>query len=307
MNTPPTNFAHFCRKNKIKTFVPNFPLQTNKKGELDTTKQGLQKVDQVQVNKQIFDMTHGSARDERNREKLSDADERIQRMIARKRTLTPAQVLQAQHALDDEIDQQFQELFAKLPRVICVVDFDCFFCAVEQRDRPELQQKPIAVVGGGIVSASNYVARKMGVRSAMPTNICKRLCPSLVLIEGNTRKYEKVSKQAEKIFRQFDPNYAMMSVDEVQLDITPLVYKQATSGQPCGSAERLSSQTNSKFLRCDPVSAIELAAAQVVHQLRQQVAATLHITASAGVSVTVQLAKMFTDINKPNGQTVGRL
>ena len=53
------------------------PLQTNKKGELDTTKQGLQKVDQVQVNKQIFDMTHGSARDERNREKLSEADERI--------------------------------------------------------------------------------------------------------------------------------------------------------------------------------------------------------------------------------------
>ena len=100
---------------------------------------------------------------------------------------------------------------------------------MEQRDRPELQQKPIAVAGGGIVSASNYVARKMGVRSAMPTSICKGICPNLILIEGNHRKYEKVSKQAEKIFRQFDPNYSMMSVDEAQLDITPLVYKQVSA------------------------------------------------------------------------------
>lgn len=90
------------------------------------------------MNKKIFDMTHGSARDERNREKLSEADERIRHIISRKLTLTSTQILQAQHKFDDEIDQELLDLFAKLPRIVCVVDFDCFFCSVEQRDKPEL-------------------------------------------------------------------------------------------------------------------------------------------------------------------------
>lgn len=60
----------------------------------------------------------------------------------------------------------------------------------------------------------------------------------------------------------------MMSVDEVQLDITSLVYKQATAGLSCTCAERISSQTNSKFLKCNAVSVVELAAAQIVYQLR---------------------------------------
>ena len=84
------------------------------------------------------------------------------------------------------------------------------------------------------------------------------------------------------------------------------MYKQVSAGLQNGSAERIACQTNSKFLKCN-TGVVELAAAQVVYQLRQQITATLHITASAGVSVTVQLAKMFTDMNKPNGQTLGKL
>jgi len=97
---------------------------------------------------------------------------------------------------------------------------DMFYAAVEIRDRPELADKPVAVGGMSMVSTANYVARKYGVRSAMPGFIAKQLCPGLVLVPCNFQKYKEVSEVMRSIVAEYDPNYASMGLDEVNLDVT---------------------------------------------------------------------------------------
>ena len=87
-----------------------------------------------------------------------------------------------QEQIDEQLKKKFTVLKNQLPKVICVVDFDCFFCAVESIGNEKLQKQPMIVAGGSIVCASNYEARKFGIRSAMPVQICRELCQNLVII-----------------------------------------------------------------------------------------------------------------------------
>ncbi len=98
---------------------------------------------------------------------------------------------------------------------------DMFFAAVEIRDRPELKDKPVAVGGIGMISTANYVARKYGVRSAMPGFIAKQLCPELILIPCNFEKYSQVSGIFKQILQEYDPEFESMGSDEANLDLTP--------------------------------------------------------------------------------------
>ena len=107
-----------------------------------------------------------------------------------------------------------------LTRTIVHVDMDMFYAAVEMRDNPALAGVPMAVGGMGMLSTSNYAARKFGVRAAMPGFIAKKLCPELVIVPGNMEKYAGVSEVVRGVFREYDPNFAPMSLDEAYLDIT---------------------------------------------------------------------------------------
>ena len=100
------------------------------------------------------------------------------------------------------------------------VDFDMFYAAVEIRDRPELKELPVAVGGLNMITTSNYVARKYGVRSAMPGFVAMKLCPHLVLIPCNFDKYIAVSKIFIDILKEVDPGYESMGLDEANLDAT---------------------------------------------------------------------------------------
>lgn len=150
---------------------------------------------------------------------------------------------------------------------------DAFFAAVEQRDDPDLRGQPI-VVGGdgmrGVVAAASYEARRYGVRSAMPSVTAKRLCPNLIFVRHRFDVYRQVSNQIRDIFLSYTDLVEPLSLDEAYLDVT--IPKQG------------------------PHSATLIA-----EQIRKKIFETTQLTASAGVSYNKFLAKVASDINKPNG------
>ncbi|MEY3240704.1 MAG: polymerase [Bacteroidota bacterium] len=150
---------------------------------------------------------------------------------------------------------------------------DAFFASVEQRDNPELRGKPIAVGGGGprgVVAAASYEARVFGVRSAMAGSRARQLCPQLIFVRHNFDRYKEVSQQIRTIFYEYTDMVEPLSLDEAYLDVT--------------------------FPKMGPPSATIIA-----EMIRQRIFETTQLTASAGVSYCKFLAKMASDLNKPNG------
>ena len=142
----------------------------------------------------------------------------VEEMKLRLSRLTEAEVARARL----EADRSADELRAArdLSRTIVHVDMDAFYAAVEMRDDPALREVPMAVGGMGMLSTSNYRARKFGVRAGMPGFIGKKLCPDLVLVSCNFAKYRAESEKVRGVFAEYDPGFVMMSLDEGYLDLT---------------------------------------------------------------------------------------
>ncbi len=154
---------------------------------------------------------------------------------------------------------------------------DAFYASVEERERPELRGRPV-VVGGradgrGVVAAANYVARKFGVYSAMPSSRAVRLCPQLLIIPPRGALYAEVAVQIRAIFNRYTPLVEPLSLDEAFLD-------------PAGS-ERLHGD-----------------AEQIGHAIKADIRAELGLVASVGVASNKFLAKLASDAGKPDGFTV---
>jgi DNA polymerase IV len=162
-------------------------------------------------------------------------------------------------------------------RRILHVDMDAFYASVEQRDRPELRGKPVAVGGDpserGVVAAASYEARTFGVRSAIPMSRAVRLCPSLVIVRPNFSRYRAVSQEVFKLFHAVTPLVEPLSLDEAYLDVTENAW-----------GERLGRE--------------------VALRLKAQIRDTLGLTASAGVAPNKFLAKIASAWKKPDGLTV---
>lgn len=163
-------------------------------------------------------------------------------------------------------------------RKIIHVDMDAFYAAVEERDDPTLVGKPIAVGGGaarGVVMTANYVARTFGVRSAMPGTQAARLCPALVFVRPRFAAYKAVSRDIRAIFGRYTELVEPLSLDEAYLDVT-----EPNSG---------------------PAPAVEIARA-----IKAAIRAETGLTASAGVATNKFLAKLASDMDKPDGLCVIR-
>lgn len=157
------------------------------------------------------------------------------------------------------------------------VDMDCYFAAVEMRDFPELRDKPIAVGGRsdrrGVISTCNYAARKFGVRSAMSSYQALKLCPQLVLVPGRMQVYKEVSQQIRAIFERYTDIIEPLSLDEAYLDVTDCTLHKGS-------------------------------ATLIAQAIRQDIFNETGLTASAGIAPIKFLAKIASDLNKPNGQYV---
>ncbi|WP_193165875.1 DNA polymerase IV [Microbulbifer hainanensis] len=162
-------------------------------------------------------------------------------------------------------------------RKIIHCDCDCFYASVEMRDDPNLRGRPLAVGGAsdrrGVISTCNYEARSYGVRSAMPSAQAKKLCPDLIVVPGNMKKYREISGQIRDIFLDYSDAIEPLSLDEAFLDVTG-------SGHCQGSATL------------------------IAEEIRRRVREELGITISAGVAPNKFLAKIASDWRKPDGLTV---
>lgn len=159
-------------------------------------------------------------------------------------------------------------------RKIIHVDMDAFYASVEQLDNPELRGKPIAVGGSsqrGVVAAASYEARKFGVHSAMSSVLAKRNCPELIFVKARFDRYKEISKQIRKVFQEYTDLVEPLSLDEAYLDVT--VNKK---GNP--------------------------SATLIAKEIRQRILEETGLNASAGISINKFIAKVASDINKPNGQ-----
>src|ERR1700689_775134 len=158
-------------------------------------------------------------------------------------------------------------------RAILHIDMDAFYASVEERDRPELKGKPL-IVGGmrgrGVVAAANYAVRRFGVRSAMPMSEALRRCPQAICVQPRMARYKEVSERIFAIFHEFTPLVEGLSLDEAFLDVT-------SSQQLLGNAESIGGE------------------------IRRRIRAQTGLTASVGIAPNKLLAKIASDLNKPDG------
>lgn len=153
---------------------------------------------------------------------------------------------------------------------------DAFFASVEQRDHPELRGKPVAVGGAGrrgVVAAASYEARVFGVRSAMPGFKARELCPQLIFAKHRFDVYKEVSQQIRAIFAEYTDLIEPLSLDEAFLDVTE----------------------NKKGMQ---------SATLIAQEIRKRIKEETQLNASAGISINKFLAKIASDLNKPNGQAL---
>lgn len=159
-------------------------------------------------------------------------------------------------------------------RKIIHIDMDAFYASVEQMDHPELKGKPVAVGGGserGVVAAASYEARRYGVRSAMSGFQARKNCPDLIFVKPRFSRYKEISKQIRNIFYEYTDLVEPLSLDEAYLDVT----------------------VNKKH---------HPSATLIAGEIRERIYQEVGLRASAGISNSKFVAKIASDINKPNGQ-----
>ena len=162
-------------------------------------------------------------------------------------------------------------------RAIAHVDMDAFYAAIEQRDRPELRGRPVIVgaspTGRGVVSAASYEARPYGVHSAMPIGRAARLCPHAAFLPVDMQKYQRVSVQVMAILGDFSPLVEPVSVDEAFVDLTGT---ESLFGSPVDAAR----------------------------SIKRRILAETGLTASAGLAANKFVAKVASELKKPDGLVV---
>ncbi|KUI70182.1 DNA polymerase kappa [Cytospora mali] len=235
------------------------------------TKAGQDSVDQKKVSEIIYNASKGSKYFNREEERDKILTVKIDRILEKKRQLEKLDLSREQRKADNLIAEL--ELSRDLSQYIVHLDCDAFYAAVEQLDRPELKDLPFAV-GGGVLTTCNYVARKFGCRSGMAGFVAKKLCPDLILLPMNFDKYTSKANEIREVIAEYDPRFESASIDEAYLNITEYCRDR------------------------------DLSPTDAVAQMRREVYERTEITVSAGIAANAKLAKICSNINKPNGQFI---
>ncbi|MBA0603796.1 DNA polymerase kappa [Gossypium raimondii] len=235
-------------------------------------KAGMDGVDKEKVQRVVYEMSKGSKYFENEERKEALLRQKIEHMRARAAKLSAADLSHYQKVADKRILEL--DSTRDLSRIWLHVDMDAFYAAVETLSNPSLKGKPMAVGSMSMISTANYEARKFGVRAAMPGFIALELCPDLIFVPTDFKKYTYYSDLTRKVFWDYDPNFMAASLDEAYLDITKVCEERSITG------------------------------AEIAEELRSRVHEETGLTCSVGVAPNRLLAKVCSDINKPNGQFV---
>lgn len=235
-------------------------------------KAGMDGVDKEKVQKVVYEMSKGSKYFENEQRREATVMQKIQQMHGQAALLSEADITNHEKVADIKIGTLEAE--RNLSRVWMHVDLDAFYAAVETLEDPSLVGKPMAVGGMSMICTANYEARKFGIRAAMPGFIACKLCADLVFIRPNFERYTLYSEKVRQVFRDYDPQFLARSLDEAYLDIT------------------------------DQCSLRNMTSEEIAEELRTRVHDSTGLTCSAGIGPNRMIAKVCSDINKPNGQFV---
>ncbi|KAJ6185240.1 hypothetical protein N7519_006541 [Penicillium mononematosum] len=233
------------------------------------TKAGQDSVDQQKVSEIIYNASKGSKFFNHEQQRDRNLTLKIERIVKEKARLERLDLNSELRRADEYLAEL--ELSRDISQHVVHVDCDAFFAAVEELDRPELKKVPMAV-GKGVLTTCNYLARKFGVRSGMASFVAKKLCPQLVLLPQNYEKYTAKAKEIRAIMAEYDPLFESASIDEAYLNIT--------------------AYCNENHLEPD----------EVVRRMRAEILETTKVSVSAGIAANAKIAKIASNINKPNGQ-----
>ncbi|KAL2890517.1 DNA polymerase kappa [Ceratocystis lukuohia] len=232
------------------------------------TKAGLAP-DQSKISDIIYEASKGSKFFQREEQKDKILSEKIEKLKAKAEGL-PEGVL-SKAARDADLLLAELEATRDLSQHIVHVDCDAFFAAVEELDRPGLKDVPFAV-GQGVLTTANYHARKFGCRSGMASFVAKKLCPHLILLPVNHAKYKAKAEEVRNVLADYDPRFESASIDEAYVNITAYCTEH------------------------------QLTPEAVVDKMRSEVHIKTQITVSAGIAANARIAKICSNVNKPNGQ-----
>ncbi|EUC35013.1 hypothetical protein COCCADRAFT_35462 [Bipolaris zeicola 26-R-13] len=233
------------------------------------TKAGQDSVDQSKVSDIIYNASKGSKFFNNEEAKDKNLTDKIEKILAKRRHLEKVDLTSDLRRADDYIAEL--ELGRDLTQIIVHLDCDAFFAAVEELDRPELKDVPFAV-GKGVLTTCNYHARKFGCRSGMAGFVAMKLCPQLICVPMNFQKYTAKAEEVRQVLALYDPNFESASCDEAYLNLTEYCNEH------------------------------HMTAEEAVNQMRADVYEKAKITVSAGIAANAKLAKICSNINKPNGQ-----
>ncbi|XP_022148772.1 DNA polymerase kappa isoform X3 [Momordica charantia] len=235
-------------------------------------KAGMEGVDKERVQRIVYEMSKGSKYFENEERKEAIIREKIEKMRARCVQLTATDLSHYEKVADKRTFEL--ESTRDLSRIWLHVDMDAFYAAVETLSNSSLEGKPMAVGSMSMISTANYEARRYGVRAAMPGFIARRLCPELIFVPVDFKKYTYYSDLTRKVFHRYDPNFLAASLDEAYLDITEVCKERGLTSE------------------------------EIASDLRTSIYEETGLTCSAGVAANRLLAKVCSDINKPNGQFI---
>lgn len=233
------------------------------------TKAGQDTVDQQKVSEIIYNASKGSKFFNNEQVKDKTLTDKITRILTKRSRLEKLDLMPDLRRADDYIAEL--ELTRDLSQVVVHIDCDAFFAAVEELDRPELKDVPMAV-GKGVLTTCNYHARRFGCRSGMAGFVAMKLCPQLICVPMNFAKYSAKADEVREVLALYDPGFESASCDEAYLNLT----------QYCEDHN--------------------MTPEEAVSQLRAEVHEKTKITVSAGIAANAKLAKICSNKNKPNGQ-----
>ena len=232
----------------------------------DNSKAGLEAVDPEKINEVIMVHSKGSQFSLSEQKRLNEIRDKVSRYKQKIEKYKSNEKLweKAEKEVRRRIELHKGERGMK--RSWIHIDMDMFYAAVEIRDNPYYADKPIAVGDKTMIATANYIARKYGVRSAIPVFIGKKLWPELIIVKPNFPKYREVSEEFKAIWREYDPELESQGLDEVNLDITNYLRKNGLDH--------------------------ELGRIFVADKIRMTMKEKLNLTCSCGIACNNMLAKV---------------